>query len=582
MIARDTNLRRFMMIAGCAALWLTAGVANAAQVRAWLDRGTMQLGETVTLNIEVSDDATATQPDFSALKNDFNLLGSQSSTSMSIINGQASSKLLWAVGLEPKSVGSFTIPALSVAGTQTQPLTLVVQPGSANSGKAGDDVFLEVSVEPKTPYVQQQIRLTLKLFYALNLVDGGLEDPHGDGLVAHKLGQDAAYTADIEDRRYHVLERHYALSAEKSGALTLAPITFRGHAVNPSDINSFFNRGRAITAQAPAVALDVRARPASSGTDTWLPAQSLSLTAEGIDATTQGKVGEPLTLTLRVRAQGLGFEQLPELKLPNIDGADIYPDKETTQNKDDGAWTYGERERKFAIVPNRPGTLSIPSLSLNWWDTGHDKAASSELAAVSLQVVPVASAGPVQNATNDTNAVPTATPAVAPARAVIAPAAAAGDAQLRLWRALAIVAFASWAATLLGFAAWRQRRIRRDSRAQTGGPTDAANETASAARKAFAGACARDDAHAAARALLAWARTRGAAVRSLGELASKLHDDGQRDALRQLERGLYAGGQPGGLGERLAAAFRKDLSLSNDVALAAGQASVLPPLYPTT
>jgi hypothetical protein len=101
----------------------------------------------------------------------------------------------------------------------------------------------------------------------------------------------------------------------------------------------------------------VRARPPESGSDVWLPAQSLTLSAEGADADSSVHVGEPLTLTLRLKAQGLGFEQLPELKLPKIDGADIYPDKETTQNRDDGSWQYGTRERKFAIVPSRSGTL---------------------------------------------------------------------------------------------------------------------------------------------------------------------------------------------------------------------------------
>ena len=577
MKAHDTNLRwpappRALLLL---ALFCLAGLANAAQVRAWLDRNSMQLGETVTLNVEVSDDTTATQPDFGVLRNDFNVLGTQSSTSMNIINGTASSKLLWAVGLEPKQVGTFTIPALSVAGAQTQPLTLVVQPGSTSSGKAGDDVFLEVSVDPKTPYVQQQIRLTLKLFYALNLTDGVVEDPHGEGLIAHKLGQDSAYTADVEGKRYHVLERHYALSAEKSGALTLGPIMFRGHAVNPNDINSFFNRGRAITAQAPAVALDVRARPATSGTDTWLPAQSLSLIAEGIDAATQGKVGEPLTLTLHVKAQGLGFEQLPELKLPKIDGADIYPDKETTQNKDDGTWVYGERERKFAIVPNREGTLHIPPLSLSWWDTEHDKAATSDIPAVSLTIAAAAST-PATTGAPDTTTAPTAKPALAPATTRIA--ANSSDAgQLRLWRALAIGAFALWLATLLGFAVWRERfgarRKPKDSEAAA-----ASFENTSAARKAFAGACARNDAHAAARALLAWARTEGASVRSLGELAARLADSEQRMATAELDRSLYGVASIDGLGARLASAFRKGLAFGS--AATATQPSVLPPLYP--
>ncbi len=309
---------------------------------------------------------------------------------MNIVNGQASSKLLWAVGLEPKQYPARSRFQRWRTGFADAALNLVVQPLAPQTGKAGDSVFLDVSVQPLTPYVQQQVRVTLKLFYAVNLTDGNLEEPHGDGLSVRKLGQDASYTADVEGHRYHVLERHYALSAEKSGALTLAPIVFHGHAVDPNDINSFFSRGHAVSAQAQAVTLDARPRPASSGNDAWLPAQSLDLKADGIDANTPGRVGEPLTLTLHLKAQGLGFEQLPELKLPKIDGADIYPDKETTQNKDDGAWQYGERERKFAIVPNRPGELTVPALSLSWWDTEHDRAASTDLPAVTLKIAPAA------------------------------------------------------------------------------------------------------------------------------------------------------------------------------------------------
>ena len=53
MNARDTNPRRYarvpvlILLAGVLALCLS-GAASAAQVRAWLDRGSMQLGETVT------------------------------------------------------------------------------------------------------------------------------------------------------------------------------------------------------------------------------------------------------------------------------------------------------------------------------------------------------------------------------------------------------------------------------------------------------------------------------------------------------------------------------------------------------
>lgn len=552
--------------------------ASAAQVRAWLDRGSMQLGETVTLNVEVSDDAGAAQPDFNVLQQDFNLLGTQSSTSMNIINGQTTSKLLWAVGLEPKHVGTFTIPALNVAGLQTQPLSLVVQAGSASTGKAGDDVFLDVSVEPKSPYVQQQVRMTVKLFYALNLTDGNLEDPHGDGLVARKLGQDAAYTADVEGRRYRVLERHYAIVPEKSGAQTMAPTVFRGHAVNPSDINSFFNRGRTVSAQAPGATFDVRPRPASSGTDAWLPAQSLTLTSDGIDLGAGARVGEPLTLTLRLKAQGLGFEQLPELKLPKIDGADIYPDKETTQNRDDGVWQYGERERKFAIVPNRPGNLNLPALSVVWWDVDHDRAASADLPAATLNIAPGVAGATVPNVQN----APNASNVVAPVTTGLPPAlnldTSAGT-EMRTWRMLAFIAFGLWLLTLIVGSVWLYVQRRRTAATPTDASlADFSDTSARAARKAFNDACTRDNVPVAAHALLGWARAEGSTARTLGDLANSLADQAQRAALGEVDRARYGVGEISG--EKLAAAFREGIVFVG--AKIEAPKSPLPPLYPFT
>lgn len=566
-----TNFHPYRTLAALLALAALSvcATAQAAQVRAWLDRSSMQLGETATLNVEVSGNATAAQPDFSVLQQDFNLLGTESSTSMNIVNGQTTSKLLWAVGLEPKRAGTLTIPALSVAGAQTQPLTLTVTPASASSGKAGDELFLDVSVEPKSPYVQQQVRVTVKLYFALNLTDGNLEDPHGDGLNARKLGQDASYTAEVEGRRYRVLERHYALTAEKSGTATLAPIVFRGHAVNPNDVNSFFSRGRSVTASAAGTTLEVRPRPPGSGSDAWLPAQSLTLSADGIDASTPARVGEPLTLTLHLKAQGLGFEQLPELKLPQIDGADVYPDKETTVNRDDGAWQYGERTRKFAIVPNRSGTLKIPALSLAWWDTAHDRAASAELPATSLAVAAAAAGADAAKSTSIQSVVAAASPAVA----------AAPDRDVGLpWRMLALAASGLW---LLTVAAWSvsvlARRRNAGSSASMDGPDSRADGHARAARAAFVDACKRDDAAAAARALIAWAHDEGCKVRTLGEIAASV-GEAQGAALNELERRLYAA-NPGPFdGKRIAAVFRNGFTFA---AKAEGKAgSPLPPLYP--
>ena len=44
-------------------------------------------------------------------------------------------------------------------------------------GKPGDTLFVEVSADPLNPYVQQQVRYTVKLYFAVNLGDGSLDEP---------------------------------------------------------------------------------------------------------------------------------------------------------------------------------------------------------------------------------------------------------------------------------------------------------------------------------------------------------------------------------------------------------------------
>ncbi len=137
--------------------------------------------------------------------------------------------------------------------------------------------------------------------------------------------------------------------------------------------------------------LEVKPKPSAWTDGTWLPAASLLLKDE-TELPDEVHVGDPITRTLRLQAQGLGFEQLPELNLAAPEGAEIYPDKTDTRTRDDGEWLYGERVRKFAFVPNRAGTLTIPGLKLHWWDSEHDRLETAELPPHTVKVLPAAGA----------------------------------------------------------------------------------------------------------------------------------------------------------------------------------------------
>lgn len=553
---------------------LITTMANATELRAWLDRDTMQLGETVTLNIEISGTTNNTSPDLSALKADFNLLGTSSSSSINIVNGNSSAKLLWAVGLEPKHEGTITIPSLAVAGETTNSLTLQVLAAPAGaSNKQGDDVYIEVNAEPLNPYVQQQIRYSVKFYYAISLADGGLEEPRADGLVVRKLGQDQNYQAMVGGRRYHVLERHYALSAEKSGELTVPAISFRGRSIDAGDINSFFSRGRTVSARSDAVVLKVRSRPADSGVEMWLPAQQLSVSLQGLDATT-AKVGDPLTLSLTLKAQGLSHEQLPELELPVIEGVDVYPDKSTTQTRDNDGWLFGQRERKFALVPKHSGKITVPSIRYSWWDTEHDRAAVAETPAQTIDVSPGATVATPQSISEPKVAAESEVRSTNLNAVVDSAAPVSLSAEGGFWRTLALISLGVWlVSVILASLMWTRRSHRKPHKNQ-----ELAKPTAAAEKMKFRIATSKSDPRAIAHALLAWAQSERPEVRNLGELSQLLSDPEQRSAIAAIVAARFGQVGSDNLSARLRQAFATGFSFS--LPDSDQDTSVLPPLYP--
>ena len=550
-------MRRLALLFALFALCGFAAEAVAATARAWLDRDTLQLGETVTLNVET--DESASEPDFGALDADFELIGRSSSSSVSIVNGRTTSTMLWAVGLRPKREGKLTIPALVVGNAKTQAIALTV--GAAPviaAANPGDDIFLEVTADPQIAYVQQQIRVTVKFFYAINLTDGAVEELALSDAVVQKLGQDRSYDAERSGRRYRVMERRYAVTGQKSGALQLPALNFRGRALSGNDPNAlFFGRGRAVTTRSEPVAIEIRPRPADSGTGPWLPAQSLQLQVDGGATTLQGRVGEPLTITVTTIAQGLGFEQLPELDLPAIDGAEIYPDKSLTRSRENAGWVVGERTRKFAIVPKRAGTLRVPAVSLAWWDTAGDKAATAQTADIAIEVAEAAAGTPA-----------TAAPAAGTSADVPASATTVAEPGAAFWKIIALSSAALWIPTVAFLLLQRRRpRVVAAPAAPAFSPT----------RRGFEQAVAAGDPAAAAQRLLAWARSEGFRVQHLGDLAQHLNPGAQRDAIAQLQAVLY-GGKNAALPAGIAAAFASGFARVPRAA-ANDDGSVLPPLW---
>jgi hypothetical protein len=277
-----------------------------------------------------------------------------------------------------------------------------------------------------------------------------------------------------------------------------------------------------------------------------------------------------MTLTMRVEADGLPFEVLPALSLPKLDGVDVYPDKAVTGTRDNGATLVGRREQSFAVVPNRVGDLVIPEVTLRWWNVQSDQLETARIPERSLKVLPAAGAV--------TAAVPPASVATTGgAVASDSPASPARPAAVERgrWFAIALASAALWLLTIVVFGIWWVRR-RRKNEAKSAAPVGHRN-----LRQDFIAATGNDDIARQEHALLAWAQSERAGIRSLGDLAAALASDSQKLAIATLQRARFA--DIAGVkasGAALASAFDRGFAWRIDDH--SGGATVLPPLYPSS
>lgn len=193
-----------------------------ADVQATLDRNTIYDGDTVTLIIEAAgSDQDAGDPDLSALEKDFHILGTSTSRQIQISNGRRSDKQQWRVELDPKHIGEVSIPAIPVGTTSTAPLILRIEEAPTSVADGGEQpVFLQMEIDDSdtNPFVQQQVRLTLRLLYRLPLVEGNFYNPQPQHAVVERLGEDRQYQTTVNGQAYQVIERHYAIFPEKAAS----------------------------------------------------------------------------------------------------------------------------------------------------------------------------------------------------------------------------------------------------------------------------------------------------------------------------------------------------------------------------
>lgn len=588
----------------CATLAVGAPLASQAAVHATLDRSVAAPDEVVTLVLTSDTAAGGVQPDLAPLRQDFDLLGTSTGRQTTIVNGQRSEQSRWDVELRPKHAGRVEIPSIALGAEHTQVLTLdVAQPSPEQQAADAQHAFVEVETGTTTsPYVQQPIPYTVRLFYDDTVTPTQLDAPAPADATVDQLGPDKRYSADRHGRSYNVIERDYAITPEKSGASTIPAPGFRGteaitgsspsepdpqqdmlsrmlanspfrHMPDLADFRAAFGPGspfdgasRPIAGQGRAIALTVRPRPAGLRGD-WLPAEQVSISDSWASAAPVFKVGEPVTRVITLQAKGLAASQLPALTVSAPNNTNVYPESPVAESRTDGQAIYGSSRQNVTYIPTQAGATDVPPIDVAWWDVRGNVERHATLPAFHLQVASGAVAG--------TSAAPApVVPATATGAVQRSPSDAPAKSSGPPWQP---VAWALGAALALAGVALFLRRPRNVAP----GPADV--EQSPHLRKpdlmrALNEACVAGRAPEAARALLDLARLEWPSdpPRCLGALAARL-EQGQ-DEVRELDRALYGAASGPWVGEALRHSMTRGLQAPRPAAGCAPKG--LAPLYP--
>lgn len=361
--------------------------AHAGNLTASVDRDTIGLAETFTLTLRYDERVNAT-PDYELLRRNFDILNTQSGTQMTITNGRTEASTEWVIALAPKRIGKFLIPSFNIEGAVSDAIEITVEGKSRTPKNDSDNVTVELETDKDNSYVQEQIIVTIRLYTAVALSGVNLEPLTVQNALVVQLDE-KQYQTKINNRPHIVAETRFALYPQQSGELVIPSLLYQVSVDNGQ--GSMWNRlygnnSNVLRLRTDEQRINVLPTPAEAKNHDWIPAKNLSLKehwSAGIDTL---KVGEPITRSITVVADGLTAGQLAPLSLTDVDGLTFYQDQAQTDDQKNEHGIVGTRTETIAIIPTRAGKFTLPEINLRWWDTHEKTFKTATLAAVTLNV----------------------------------------------------------------------------------------------------------------------------------------------------------------------------------------------------
>ncbi|MGR5150999.1 BatD family protein [Photobacterium swingsii] len=374
-LARSYALR--LLLGVCALLSVSV---HAAQVEATVSKNIVAVNEVFQLVIAIDSNVNPNSLDLSALEDNFTYGRPSVSSNNSYTNGTLSSSTQWRIAIAAKKVGNITIPSFRIGATASEPIELQVLK-SANATTSNEpNIKLSSSLDKPSLYVGESAQLTVRILIAEQLDQAALIAPEAEGIDIVQQGEDKQAERILNGRRYIEITRQYQLTPFESGDIVLKGAQFKTSIVKGS-------RGFGSTLsvpfekQAENITLTVKPKP-KNYQGLWLPTADLQLEQTWQPSSTTARVGDPITRTLTLSIKNVAQSSMPNLNIDYPRSVRVYSEK-PIYSQDNG---YTRMVIKQVIIPREVGSLALPPLAVNWWNTQSNQQQTTRVEGLAIDV----------------------------------------------------------------------------------------------------------------------------------------------------------------------------------------------------
>lgn len=388
-VSKFSLMASILILAGL--LFTLSFQANAAlKVTASVNQNPVVQGNSFILELRANESISASDWDSSALLADFVVGRTSTNSQTSYINGKKSHITTFTTVLMARNIGSYTIPAFTIDRAKTLPIKInVISSSTASSrGLNNRNIELKVNVPDETIYVGQQFIYTTTLYIAQNteMQAGNLTEPEVEGGAVKQIGKDENGSQIINGRRFQTITRQYAITINTAGATSISPSRFEGQ-VSTAKRGYRFGPATPVIIQADTLNLNIKAQPADYKGE-WLISDFVQLDEELQPLQNSYQQGEPITRTLTLTAANVDKSALPDLAIIWPKTVKIYPDKpQLTSFAQQGNY-FSQQVLSFAVIPNQVGELTLPEISMPWFNSKTQQQEWATLPAKTVTILP--------------------------------------------------------------------------------------------------------------------------------------------------------------------------------------------------